>query len=55
VRSHDLSTRKLTLTKYCSFVADYIADHATYKHLIEAKEPAELRQRLIAFEVSDDD
>ncbi|MFI5613273.1 GNAT family N-acetyltransferase [Amycolatopsis sp. NPDC051903] len=35
----DLRARELTLTNYCTFVADYIADHPEYKELVDARFP----------------
>ncbi|MFI5613255.1 GNAT family N-acetyltransferase [Amycolatopsis sp. NPDC051903] len=35
----DLRARELKLTNYCTFVADYIADHPEYKELVDARFP----------------
>jgi hypothetical protein len=35
----DLRTRGLKLTNYCSFVADYIADHPEYRELVDSRFP----------------
>ena len=35
----DLRARELTLTNYCSFVADYIAGHPEYKDLVDSRHP----------------
>jgi hypothetical protein len=35
----DVSTKKQTLTNYCPFVADYIADHPWYRNLIDSQHP----------------
>jgi len=35
----DLRARGLTLTNYCTFVADYIADHPEYKDLVDSRFP----------------
>lgn len=35
----DLRTRGLKLTNYCSFVADFIADHPEYKELVDTRFP----------------
>ncbi|GLX93904.1 GNAT family N-acetyltransferase [Herbidospora sp. NBRC 101105] len=35
----DLRARGLKLTNYCTFVADYIADHPDYKELIDSRFP----------------
>jgi hypothetical protein len=35
----DLESRDLKLTNYCTFVADYIADHPEYKGLVDGRWP----------------
>ncbi|WP_326836882.1 GNAT family N-acetyltransferase [Amycolatopsis rhabdoformis] len=35
----DLRARNLNLTNYCSFVADFIADHPEYKVLVDGRFP----------------
>ncbi len=35
----DLRAHELKLTNYCSFVADYIADHPEYKELVDSRFP----------------
>lgn len=35
----DVAAKGLTLTNYCTFVADYIADHPTYKTLLDPHFP----------------
>jgi predicted GNAT family acetyltransferase len=35
----DIRARSLKLTNYCSFVADYIADHPEYKELVDSRFP----------------
>ncbi|WP_432845286.1 GNAT family N-acetyltransferase [Amycolatopsis sp. CA-161197] len=35
----DLLARDLKLTNYCTFVADYIADHPEYKGLVDGRFP----------------
>src|ERR1700760_2081852 len=35
----DIAAKGLTLTNYCPFVADYIADHPTYKSLVDPHFP----------------
>jgi uncharacterized protein len=35
----DIAAKGLTLTNYCPFVADYIADHPTYKALVDPHFP----------------
>lgn len=35
----DLRAHDQTLTNYCSFVADYIADHPEYKELVDSRFP----------------
>lgn len=35
----DLRAQHLTLTNYCTFVADYIADHPEYKKLVDSRFP----------------
>lgn len=35
----DLRTQDLKLTNYCTFVADYIADHPEYKELVDSRFP----------------
>ncbi|WIX83647.1 GNAT family N-acetyltransferase [Amycolatopsis carbonis] len=35
----DLRARDLKLTNYCTFVADYIADHPEYKELVDSRFP----------------
>lgn len=35
----DIAAKGLTLTNYCPFVADYIADHPEYKDLVDSRFP----------------
>jgi hypothetical protein len=35
----DIAAKNLSLTNYCSFVAEYIADHPSYKDLIDNRLP----------------
>ncbi len=35
----DLRAQSLKLTNYCTFVADYIADHPEYKELVDSRFP----------------
>ena len=35
----DVAARKQTLTNYCPFVAGYIADHPSYRSLVDARQP----------------
>src|SRR4051812_6335412 len=35
----DLRAHDLKLTNYCTFVADYIADHPEYKELLDSRFP----------------
>src|ERR1700742_827584 len=35
----DIAAKGLTLTNFCPFVADYIADHPAYKRLIDPHAP----------------
>jgi predicted GNAT family acetyltransferase len=35
----DLRVHGLKLTNYCTFVADYIADHPEYKELVDSRFP----------------
>lgn len=35
----DLRAQDLKITNYCSFVADYIADHPEYKELVDSRFP----------------